>query len=337
MLNLLRRGLPRFALLLLGFAVVHATESTADPRAAPHPVPLQFGMNPLTWADYVRTPDEHHPHLSFFVGGEAAASVRAARIFIDHAVDDTGHELRAAVEPKFTHVAVGRISEAELRGPLAPQIETNLTAVGPGATKIKKLRGRVQLAIPAMSPDATVVIDNLSARFGQPIDAPPLARAHVVLHLFGPGQAAAAAAIAQIENISFGEAHLSAAQLAQLSDFARAQMLRRPVAEIGPTDILLAISDPEDRLVGVEFTADDGAPLIYNRNGFAHIENNGCRLSSYHLDRAASAGIKLVCSLALDGAIAEIPLIMDEVPLPPLPAPANALAPAPTPATAENR
>lgn len=109
----------------------------------------------------------------------------------------------------------------------------------------------------------------------------------------------------------------------------REQMLKRPVPEIGEREILLVVSDPEDRLVDVEFGAADGSPVVYNRNGFPHLENQDWRLSAYRLDQPVSADLKLVCWLAIDPAIAEIPLIMNDVALPPWPA---ASAPQPIPA-----
>lgn len=321
------------SVLLALLALVSPAASTDNASAAmadqaTHQAQMTFTMNPLTWSYFIRTPRARHLHLSFRVEGDGATNVRAARVIIDHATDDTGKELRNETPPKFYHAAVGRTSTAELHGPIPPSIEATLTEVAPEATAIKELRGRVHLVVPAMTPDATVIVDHLESRLGSRIETASLSRAHVTLHVFGPGQSAAAADAAHIKNISLAEQYLPAAELAKMPATQREQLLRRPVGEIGDCEVLLAVSDPEDRLVGVEFVAADGSPLVYNRNGVSHLDHQGWRFSTYRLDCPASAGIKLVCWLALDSAIAEIPLIMNDVPLPPWPtAPAT-----PTPA-----
>lgn len=278
-------------------------------------------MDPLRWMPHLRTPNARHLHISFNVTGEGAPAIRAARILVDSATDDTGRELRNDSEPKFYTPSVGRTSGADLQGPPPVSIATTLTESDPAASMIRQLRGRVQMVVPEMNPDATVVIEDLASKLGQRIAAGSLDKARVTLYVFGPGQAKAAAETTGIKNLSFGEQHLSAAQIAQLPAAERAMLLSPPIPEIGPQEILLAVSDPEGLLIGAFFVAADGSPLTYNRNGSSHLESQGWRLSTYRLDRPVSAGLKLVCWLVLDGTILEMPLTFTDVILPPWTAP----------------
>jgi hypothetical protein len=331
-----------FGLVLVVFSPAAKADEPAPP--APRKGTLEFKMEPLTYAAYMREPKERHPRLSFKVGGEVGREVRAARVIITHAVDDTGRELQAPVNPTFFRIAVGSVSGAEFAGPIPLQIECHLSAVAPGAKTLKRVDGRVELVIPAMHPDATAVITNVPTQVGKPVDSELLRKAGITLEIHDRRTYEERMATYLNQAGGFTDygvgVYFPASMLATLKPEARAglqkgvdeQLTRSPLPKLGERDIALAVTDPEQRLVGFEFVGGDNSRLTYNRNGWAHYESApGKRLDIYRLQAEIPADLKLVCWLAIDKSLVRIPLEMIDVPLPPVPVPAPK-TPAPTPA-----
>jgi hypothetical protein len=332
---------PLFALFALAPVALLAVDAPAasPPTPAPRQVPMRFGMNPLTWANYIRTPNARHPHLSFYVDGEGAGGVRAARIIITRAVDDTGRELQGPANPAFFRIAVGSVSGADYTGPIPPKIECDLSAVAPEAKTLKIVEGRVELVIPAMHPDAVAMIATVPAHTGAPIDSEALRKAGITLEIYDRRTYDARMSTYQNQSGGFAEYGVGVffppSMLTTMPPEARAglqkmadeQLKRDPLPQLTDRDLALALTDPGQRLVGFEFIAGDTPTLTYNRNGWAHYESTaGKRLDIFRLGTDIPVDLKLVCWLAIDKSLAVIPLQLNDVPLPP------AMAPLPKPA-----
>lgn len=289
-------------------------------------------MEPVTYANYIRDPGARHPHLAFQVRGEVATEVRAARVIITKAVDDTGRELQGPNDPKFLRIAVGSVSRDEYLRPIPPRIECDLSAVAPEAKALRRVEGKVELVIPAMHADAIALIENAPARTGAPVESEPLRKAGITLEILD--RRAYEARMSSYRDQTGGLTEygmgvfLSADMLATMSPKARTdfqkivdeQLTRSPLPRFTDRDLALAIHDPEERLVGIEFMDGHNAPLVYNRNGWGHYANNEQkkRLAIYRLEDAIPADLKLVCWLVIDRSLVRIPFEMIDVPLPPV-------------------
>lgn len=322
------------ALGLFVAAFLSAVRAAESAPGAPRQGKLEFKMEPLSYAYYIREPEARHPRLAFKVGGEVSREVRAARVIVTHAVDDTGRELQGPGNPAFFRVAVGSVSGAEFAGPIPPQIECHLSAVAPGAKTLKRVDGKVELVIPAMHPDATAVITNVPARTGRPVESEPLRKAGITMEIHDRLTYEARMATYREQTGGFTEfgvgVYFPASLLATMKPEARAglqkvvdeQLARSPLPKLGDRDVALAVTDPEQRLVGFEFVGGENSRLTYNRNGWAHYESTpGKRLDIYRLQGDIPADLKLICWLAIDKSLVRIPFEMIDVPLPPVESP----------------
>ncbi len=158
----MRHLLHRFVCLGFGFfipfALIPASFATEPFPAVHREGKLEFNLEPLTCAHYIREPQARHPHLAFKVGGEV------------------GRELQGPAHPGFFRIAVGRGSKADSSGPIPPRIECDLSAVSPEAKTLKIVEGGVELVIPALHPDAIAVITNVPAHTARRSTRKPCAR-----------------------------------------------------------------------------------------------------------------------------------------------------------------
>lgn len=331
-------------LTLLSFAASSLCFAADPAPPAPRQGKLEFRVEPITIANYMREPQVRHPHLSFTVGGELAREVRAARVIVFRASDNTGRDLQGPSKPAFIHTAVGSVSRDEFLGPIPPKIGCDLSAVAPEAKTIR-VEGRVELVIPARHRDAIAVITNVPGRAGGPVESDALSKAGITLEIYDQHTYEAKLATYRNQTGGFTDygmgAYFPSSMLATMTPEARAalykvaddMLARNPPPKLTNRDIALALTDPDQRLVGFEFVAGDNARLVYNRNGWAHYESTpGKRLDIYRLQGDIPADLKLICWLAIDKSMVVIPFEMQDVPLPPpRAAPAPAAAPIPAP------
>jgi hypothetical protein len=345
------RTLPQPSVLSLGMFLAvmapgPATFAEEVISAAPRQGKLEFKAEPVTISTYLREPNSRHPRLAFKVGGEMAKEVRAARIIVTRATDDTGRELQGPTKPTFFRTAVGSSSEKEFRGPIPPDVACDLSPVAPEATKLKMVEGRVELVIPAKSRNATVIISDVPSHTGI-VESDALRQAGITLEIYD--QAAYDARMASYRNqtggfteygmgVMFPESitsSMSAETRAELQKHVDEQLQRSPLPKLTKRDVALALSDPEQRLIGYEFFAGERRGLIYNRNGWAHYETAaGKRLDIFRLQEDLPADLKLVCWLAINESMVVIPFEMIDIPLPP---PRDRSAPAVSSAGSEKR
>lgn len=291
---------------------------------------LEFKIEPVTYAHYIRDPGARRPHLAFSVRGEVASEIRAARVVITRAADDTGRELRGPDAPSFLRVAVGSVSKDEYLRPIPPKIECDLSPVAPEAKSLR-VEGMVELVIPAKHPDANVVITKVPAHAGKTFESKLLRQAGITLEIHD--QRSYEARMTSYRNQSGGFTdhgmgiYFPTSMLVSMPPEARAnlqkiadeQLARSPLPRLTDRDIALAIHDPEERLVGLEFMGGDNTSIAYNRNGWAHYSNNERkkRLALYRLEEPVPGDLKLVCWLAVNQSLVRIPFEMIDVPLPP--------------------
>jgi TonB family protein len=245
--------------------------------------------------------------------GPFESRVRAGRVTLSHALDDTGTLLTQVTTNKFYSVSVGKIDDSKdftSRGP-AP---FSLWGLSKDAKALEMLSGTLELVIPDLDPGSTVAAENIASLYGFPIASDALARAGVTLVVFDKKSAYAAAAA----KVHGGPQDYDAGILFGQSQFARPPGF--PKIEMQEGDFAVAIDDPQERLVGVEFQSANGSPLRYNHGGNYHSSgfdgSPGRRFDTYHVGTSLPGNLRLVCWLITPKSVLKVPFHIDMLPLP---------------------
>lgn len=304
----------------------------APPPAMPH-LGIQVGPLQRVVSSGVRLGDgpPPSPDVTFTIGlSDAGASdVKAMRVLVTAAEDDTGATLKAQTSPDYFRPSVGRTTDEELRRRLPPYASITLSAPADGATAVRSLTGVLELVIPALDPNSTVRIARLASHYGRPLDHPSLQLAHVTIVAYDQATAEQLAAAGGPE----APAQYDTGRAFGPPPKGMPADMGTPY-RMGTGSVALGIDDPEQRLVDVEFETADGGVLTYNHNGNYHSsgmpDHPGRRFSIYEIPGGLPADAQLVCWLRTDKSLVKIPLNLANMPLPKPPAPAT-----PTPAKSE--
>lgn len=283
-------------------------------QGAPAPAPRHIKVGFSGWSQVNVSgwfPDGNVPR---FISGHLAITqdggrpIRAGRIVITRAQDDTGRQLVASSKSEFYANAVGSISAADnVRNP-PPSFEFTLTAPAPTATKVASLDGTLELVIPDLDPNATATVEKAAATFGSPVRSAALRAQGVTLTLMDK---IAADAFATANPQPDSLAGPSASVLSQHSGAAGLDSNK----QVHDGDLAVRIADPQNRLVGLEFQTADGQPLRYDHNGWYHAANPaaGTRLDIYALKLPPDA--RLVCWLITDKSLQKLPFKLSDLKL----------------------
>jgi len=244
--------------------------------------------------------------------GLLESRVRAGRVTISHALDDTGALLTQATTNKFYSVSVGRIDDSKDLTSREPT-PFSLWGLAKGSKAIESVSGVLELVIPDLDPGSTVVIENIPAKYGSSIGSEALAKAGVTLTVFDKKSAYAAAGA---KTRGGPQDYDSGTMFGTF--FPLPPGFPRPGMEGG--DIAVAIDDPDEHLVGLEVQAVDGSPLRYNHNGQYHSSSlagsPGRRFDTYHLATDLPSDARLVCWLITSKSLLRIPFHFDRLPVP---------------------
>jgi TonB family protein len=244
--------------------------------------------------------------------GPLESRVRAGRVTISHALDDTGVLLTQQGTNTFYSVSVGRIDDSKDLTSREPT-PFSLWGLSKDAKALKFVSGVLELVIPDLDPGSTVVVGNVAARYGAPISSDVLSKAGVTLTVFNRTSATAAAeARTPGGPQDFDSGTLFGSHPHLPAGFPN------PGMEDG--DIAVAIDDPGDRLLGVEIQAADGSPLRYDHGGWYHSSgltgSPGRRFDIYHLGSDVPADARLVCWVITPTSLLKMPFHIDTLPLP---------------------
>jgi hypothetical protein len=225
-------------------------------------------------------------HLPDFPEG----SIHGARVRVTSAVDDTGYHLEPATVPTFYHPAVGRTSDDVLTRVLEPSLDTWLSSpLGP-ARALRSLEGAIEVVIPSLDPMATATIDRIPATLGSPVQNSALSAAGVGVTVFDR------------KSLEAAMPHIPALPSDPSS---------------GEFDYVVAIDDPQGRMVGCEFEAGDGGPLTYNHNGAMHTGSfPGARTDGFHFRASLPPNARLVCWLITPRSLLTVPFKLRDLPIP---------------------
>jgi TonB family protein len=249
--------------------------------------------------------------------GPGGQRVQAGRVTLSQARDDTGLSLTQLSTHKFYTVSAGRVDDSR---DLTPREATtfSLWGLAKGAKAIQSVEGKLELVIPDLDMHSVVVVDDVATRYGSPIDAPDLAKARVRLVVYDTRTADAMAKGKMPDGPQlFDGGNMFGPPPPGLPSWSVTGA--RP-SEMDEDDIAVAISDPDSRLLSVEFQTREGLPIRYNHAGYYHssepIGHPESRFDVYHLAPSIPAGARLVCHVITDKSLVSIPLHMENVLLP---------------------
>jgi TonB family protein len=238
--------------------------------------------------------------------GPGAADVKAGRIIISHATDDTGAELQSAQKPTFYHPAVGSISSDDLVRTPFPPLNFSVGGVNPTAKKILAVEGVIELVIPRLDPTgAKAVIENVPAKIGSPVTSDALSAAGITLVMYDKLTCDRYRAD---KNAAGGPKDYDSGDLFGV----RPSWMPAPRSnlKVSERDLAIGISDPQGKLIGLEFQTADGKPLRYDHNGWYHSADTDPptkRFDVYNLGNIP-ADAKLVCWLITPRSLFKMPL-----------------------------
>ena len=302
-------------------------EDAIGPVKALVQIPLQFDGPPpeeqnaiaVNLGPFAYDASRREISAPILLTGPAAPEVKAARTQVATAVDDIGTELAPESvlfnfpQPLASH---SKASNAKRTTAALPPFGVSLRPPAPGATKLRELNGTIEMVIPALDPDATVQIDQLPAKLGQPISSPALAAAGITIIVLD--RHTSARALTDPNDASGARAFLTNVAGKSLVVWKNPAGISR----MNDRDVALAIHDPHGRLAGLEFQTMYGVGLPYNHNGWSHYSiAAGKRFSIYRLNSKLKDEIKLVCWLVTPKSLTSYPLHVANVPLPSAPAP----------------
>lgn len=251
-------------------------------------------------------------NLALAPTGEASLRVRAGRVLVSHAEDDTGTLVTQLGPGKFYTVTVGRADSA-VKTSAGEPINLAIQGFAAGATRIQTLSAVLEMVVPDLDPGSVVAVPDLAGKFGVPLASPALAQAGVTVVVFDKATATAAAE-AKAPN---GPQEFDSALL-----FGVAQLpptFPRPRME--DTDIAVGIDDPAGCLVSLELQTADGRSLRYNHGGTYHSSglagHPGRHFDTYRLLGPLPAGARLVAWLVTPASLVQLPFHLERVPLPP--------------------
>jgi len=245
--------------------------------------------------------------IHFGLSNVAIFRVRAARVVVTRARDDAGVLLEPSIEPRFSYVSVGRISDDILTALPPPSLSVSLTSPARPAKRLATLEGWLEAVVPDRDPEAVATVANVPSSAGAPSDTPAFQRAGLTVTLFDKGTC-------EKYRREKGAVFL---------DPRTPAVYGIPVpgspggADITAQDLAVLVGDEQGRLISTEFRTKDGGPLRYNHDGWAHYGSlPGTRLDLYHFDTPVPADAEMVCLLVTPGALVVAPFRFTGLALP---------------------
>jgi hypothetical protein len=249
--------------------------------------------------------------------GPTGGRVEAGRVTVSRACDDMGGSLTLSSKGKFYSVSVGRVDASKDLTSREP-LTFSLWGLAKNAKALKTVDGEIELVVPDLDSHSVVVVDLIASKFGSPIDSSDLAEARGALLVYDKKSADGMAQVKSADGPqNYDSGPLFGPPPPGLPSWAATGA--RPTA-MDANDLAVAISDPESRLLSVEFQTKDGRPIRYDHRGRYHSsEPSGhreVRFDVYHLDSSIPPDARLVCHLITDKSLVSIPIHMENVLLP---------------------
>jgi hypothetical protein len=250
--------------------------------------------------------------------GDVLVDAKGMRLSVDTAVDDTGRNLigEKTASPEF--------KEVDLSGKTAATAKVELKNPVRQATAIQELSGSVELLIPQRDVNSVATITNLNKNLGVPISAPALKAAGIELVIWNKNQfearkkaeeeklkkELAAKRKKDGEGASEGDIGESLADGLQkmfgslFSGFTRME----------ENSLAFQITDPQSRLVNIEFEDERGKPI--SNNGRMTMGGGKEKTTIYEFSEKLPETARIRIHILTSKATIKVPFKLTNVPLP---------------------
>ena len=263
---------------------------------------------------------------SFFAGmevelkivGDVLVDAKGMRLSVDTAVDDTGRNLigEKTESPEF--------KEVDLSGKTAASAKVELKNPVRQATAIQELSGSVELFIPQRDVNSVATVTNLSKNLGVPISAPALKAAGIELMIWNKNQFEARKK-AEEEKLKKelaakrkkdGEGASQEDIGESLADGLQKMFgsLFSSFTRMEENSLAFQITDPQSRLVSIEFEDDRGKPI--GNNGRMTMGGGKEKTTIYEFREKLPDAARIRIHILTSKATIKVPFKLTNVPLP---------------------
>lgn len=182
--------------------------------------------------------------------GDDVVGAKGIRTVITNAVDDTGRNLlkdesAESKSPKFQSLQDSGSG---------PEVELKLKNPARRSSVVKELSGEVQLFMPLRDPSATVLLTNFR-KLAKPVTDPALAKAGIQLTVLSKKEYETLAKQKEQQAAQEAEKQMGQAMLQAFRGMLGAFF------QVGENDVILQITDPEEKLINAEVVNANGAVI----------------------------------------------------------------------------
>lgn len=263
---------------------------------------------------------------SFFAGlevelklvGDTLVDAKAMRLSVDAAVDDTGRDLinEKTDKSEFTEIDMSDKTAATAKVALKNPVRQ--------ATAIQELSGFIELFIPRRDVESVATITNLSSSLGTPVSAPALKAAGIGLVIWNKEQFEGRKK-AEEERL---KKELEAKRKKDAEDAGEediggslAEGLQKMFGSLfggfgrmEENSLAFQITDPQSRLVNIEFEDERGKPI--GTNGRMTMGGDKEKTSIYEFSEKLPAAARVRIYVLTPKATIKVPFKLTSVPLP---------------------
>lgn len=313
-------------LTFIALAIFAFEIATAQTKSKPQPKsPATKAAAPEKVGVLVGEIKETRTTGQFFAGmevelklmGDVLADAKGLRVSIEKAIDDTGRNL---INEKK--------QEAELKevDPEKNAVEAEIKLLNPvrQATAIQELSGTVEIFIPARDPDSITTITNFASRTNAPISPPGMKAAGVEVTIWTKEQFDARKKVEEERLKKEVEAQRKKAEDAK-SDEERDESIMEGLtkifggmfnsfAQMEESSVAFQITDPDSRLVSIDFEDERGKPVSHN--GVMTMGGGKTKTRIYDFSSKLPAGSRIRLSVLTPRSTIKVPFKLSNVPLP---------------------
>lgn len=249
-------------------------------------------------------------NVELIITGDVLAKCRGIRkISLLKAVDSTGLNLLQEERQR----AGSAVFDFERKDDEQTEIKKTMQLINPvrSATSIKEFSGSVDIYAPARDPKAKILVKGFMQKTGKPLVSDALKKAKIELTIFTKAQADAMKKAQEEKE----QKEAAAAPKGPLDEAAEAMVgavsgLLSGFFEIGETDLMFTIKDPNNKLIDLEVVDATGKPV-----------HTGSRSSSgdkyiVGYDELPAANAQLVLYLETPDSVIKTPFHLADLTLP---------------------
>jgi hypothetical protein len=234
--------------------------------------------------------------------GDLIADAKGLRIDVTKAVDDTGRDLLKKDDAKRTEFAKTNENNAG-----QAEVEIKLKNPSRKASVIKELSGDITVFVPGKDPNALATIEAFMTMTGRPVTNKALKAARVELSVMTRKQ------FDEFKEQQKKEVKAKEGEMVKEFGEAMAKALGSlfgGMMEIGENSVILNITDPDSRVIEIEFIDAAGTPV---RSG-SSMKTGDLRV--FEFDQPMPQNAKLKISMITPSAVTKSSFKISDIALP---------------------